>query len=90
MDSLAPSYLSATFSLPGSAVEAAAARKRSKYAAITLIHILVPVKVETLGPANAVGSPSSESNWRQALCRYRSPTRFVLLISKAISARSTL
>ena len=53
MDSLAPSHLSATSSLPGSAAEAAAVRKRSKYAAITLTQIFVPVAVETLGPVNA-------------------------------------
>ena len=40
--------------LPGSAAEAAAARKRSKYATITLTHIFVPVEVETLVPVNAV------------------------------------
>ena len=43
------------YSLPGSAAEAAAARKRSKYAAITLTHMFVPVAVETLGPLNAEG-----------------------------------
>ena len=47
VDSLAASYLSATSSLPGSAAETAAARKISKYAAITLTHIFVPVAVET-------------------------------------------
>ena len=51
--SLAPSYLSANSSLPGSAAEAAAVRKRTKYADITLTHILVPVAVETLDPVNA-------------------------------------
>ena len=55
VDSPAPSYLSATSSLPGSAAEAAAARKSSKYAAITLTHIFFPVAVETLGPVNAEG-----------------------------------
>ena len=42
-----------TSSLPGSASEAAATRKGSKYAAITLAHIFVPVAVELLGPINA-------------------------------------
>ena len=55
VDSLAPSYLSSTSSLPGSAAEAEAVRKRSKYAAITLTHIFVQVAVETLGPINAEG-----------------------------------
>ena len=55
VDSLAPSYLSTTSSLPGSAAEAATVRKRSKYAAITLTHIVVPVAVETLDPVNAEG-----------------------------------
>ena len=55
VDSLAPSHLLATSSLPGSAAEAAAARKRSKYAAITLTHIFVPVAEETLGSVNAGG-----------------------------------
>ena len=55
MDSLAPSYLSATFSRSGSAAEASAVRKSSKYAAITLALNFVPVAVETLGPADAEG-----------------------------------
>ena len=55
VDSLAPSYLSATSSLQGSAAEAAAVCKRSKYAASTLTHIFVPVAVETLGSVNAEG-----------------------------------
>ena len=55
MDSLGPSYLSETSSLPGSAAEAAAVRKRSKYAAITLTDIFVPVAVKTLGSINAEG-----------------------------------
>ena len=38
---------------PGSVAEAAATRKSSKYAAITLTHIFVPVAVEALGPVNA-------------------------------------
>ena len=53
MESLARSYLPATSSHPGSAGEAAATRKRSKFAAISLTHIFVPVEVETLGPVNA-------------------------------------
>ena len=55
VDSLASSYLSATSSLPGSAAESAAARERSKYAAITLTHIFIPISIETLGPVNAEG-----------------------------------
>ena len=55
VDSLAPSYLSATFSRSGSAAEAAAVRKSSKYAAITLTDNFVPVAVETLGPVDAEG-----------------------------------
>ena len=60
VDSIAPSYLSATSSLPGSAADATAAvslRKRSKYAAIALTHIFVPVAVETLGPVKIEGLP---------------------------------
>ena len=48
VDSLATSYLSSTSSFPGSAAEAAAIRNRSKYAAIMLTHIFVPVAVGTL------------------------------------------
>ena len=55
VDSLAPPYLSATSSLPGSAAEAAATRKRSKYAAITLTHIFVLVAIKTIGSVNAEG-----------------------------------
>ena len=55
VDSLAPSYLSVASSLPGSVAEAAVARKRSKYVAIMLTHIFVPVVVETLGPVNTEG-----------------------------------
>ena len=39
----------------GSAAEAAAIRKTTKYAAITRTHIFVPVAVETLRPINADG-----------------------------------
>ena len=53
VESLAPSYLSATSLLPGLAAEEAATRKSSKYSAIMLTHIFVPVAVETLGPVNA-------------------------------------
>ena len=53
VDSLASSYLSATSSLRGSAADAAAGSKRSKYAVMMLTHIFVPVAVETLGPVNA-------------------------------------
>ena len=53
MDSLASSSISASSSHPGSAAEATATRKSSKYTAITLSHIFVPVAVETLGPVNA-------------------------------------
>ena len=55
MDSLAPSYLSATSSLLFLAAEAAAPRKSSKYTAITLTRIIIPVAVEPLGPANTKG-----------------------------------
>ena len=55
VDSLAQTYLSAAFSLPGLAAEAAATRKSSNYAAITLTHIFVPVAIKTLGPVNAEG-----------------------------------
>ena len=55
MDSLAPSYLSATSSLLCAAAEAAATRKSSKYTAITLTGIIIPVSVETLGPVNTEG-----------------------------------
>ena len=47
--------LSAISSHPGLAAEAAAVHKRSKYAAIMLTHIFVPVVVETLGHVNAEG-----------------------------------
>ena len=47
------SYLSATSSLPGLVAKAAATRKGSKYAAIMLTHIFVPIAVEILGSVNA-------------------------------------
>ena len=55
VDFLATSYLASTSSHPGSAAEAAAIEKKSNYAAITRIHIFVPVAVETLGPIHVNG-----------------------------------
>ena len=55
VDSLASSYLSATSMLPGSAAEAAAICKRSKYGTIMLTNIFIPVAIETLGSVNAEG-----------------------------------
>jgi hypothetical protein len=50
VDTFAASYLDATSSAAGGACEAAAIKKRAKYATITASHIFTPVAVETLGP----------------------------------------
>ena len=55
VDTLATSYLASTSSHTGSAAEAAAIRKKTKYAAITRTHIFVPVAVETVGPIDVDG-----------------------------------
>ena len=53
MDTLASSYTPTTSVTPCGAAEAAATRKRARYAEI--IHIFVPIAIETLGPINMDG-----------------------------------
>ena len=49
-DTLAASYSAINSSSAGAAAEAAATRKRSKYATIVSNYLFVPIAVETLGP----------------------------------------
>jgi hypothetical protein len=48
-DTLAPSYVQRSADKPGMAAAQAEARKRSKYAALSIAHDFVPVAIETLG-----------------------------------------
>jgi hypothetical protein len=50
VDTVAASYLDATSYAAGSACEAAAIRKTTKYATTSALHIFTPVAAETLGP----------------------------------------
>ena len=52
VDTLASSYTPMTSVTPCEAAEAAATRKRAKYAEIIQSHIFVPIAIETLGPIN--------------------------------------
>ena len=93
-------HLSATSSLPVSAAETAATRYSSKYAAITLMHIFVPVVIEILGIIKAEGlrfldqigdrlsAVTGESRESSFLYKrlYVLVQCFFLLISKAICA----
>ena len=55
-DTLAPSYVHATTLTSGAAAESAAARKQSKYEALTSAYIVIPIAFETLGPINELGA----------------------------------
>ena len=55
VDTLETSYLALTSSHIGSAAEAAAKRKKTKYAAISRINIFAAVAVETWRPINSDG-----------------------------------
>ena len=55
-DMLTQSYLSSTSITSGSAAEAAADRKTSKYSQLAQTYIFVPIAMETLGPMNKAGS----------------------------------
>ena len=55
VDTLASSYTTTTSVTPCEAAEAAATRKRAKYAEIVQWHLFVPIAFETLGPINMDG-----------------------------------
>ena len=55
IDTLAPSYVTATALTAGAAAETAAERKNSKYSALLNTHFFVPLAFETLGPVNDTG-----------------------------------
>ena len=55
MDTLANSYTPTTSVTSCGAAEAAATRKRAKYAEIIQSHHFVPIAIETLGPINMDG-----------------------------------
>ena len=55
VDTLARSYTPTTLVTPCEAAEAAATRKRAKYAEIIQSHHFVPIVIETLGPINMDG-----------------------------------
>ena len=54
-DTLAPSYVAICAQVTGSAAQAAAERKVSKYAGLSASHLFVPIAIETLGPINEAG-----------------------------------
>ena len=55
VDTLAPSYLTASAIRAGSAASLAEDRKNQKYSALLDAHVFVPVALETLGPINDKG-----------------------------------
>ena len=55
VDTLAPSYVAVSAQVTGSAAQAAAERKVSKYAGLPASHLFVPIAIETLGPINEAG-----------------------------------
>ena len=55
IDTLVPSYVAVSAQVTGSAAQAAAERKVSKYAGLPASHLFVPVAIETLGPINEAG-----------------------------------
>ena len=55
VDTLANSYTPITSATSCGAAEAAATRKRAKYAEIIQSHHFVPIAIETLGPSNMDG-----------------------------------
>ena len=52
VDTLAPSYVAVSAQVTGSAAQAAAERKVSKYAGLPASHRLVPIAIEILDPIN--------------------------------------
>ena len=54
---MAPSYVAVSAQVTGSAAQAAAERKVSKYAGLPTSHRFVPIAIETLGPINEAGHP---------------------------------
>ena len=55
VDTLSSSYMPTTSVTPFGAAEAAATRKRAKYAEIIQSHLFVPIAIETLVPINMDG-----------------------------------
>ena len=55
VDTLVPSYIAVSAQVTGSAAQAAAAMKVSKYAGLSASHLFVPIAIETLGPINEAG-----------------------------------
>ena len=55
VDMLAPSYVTVSAQVTGSAAQAAAERNVSKYAGLSASHLFVPITIETLGPINEAG-----------------------------------
>ena len=55
IDTLAPSYVAVSAQVTGSAAQAAAERKVSKYAGLSASHLFVSIAIETLGPINEAG-----------------------------------
>ena len=55
VDTLAPSYVAVSAQVTGSAAQAAAERKVSKYAGLPASRLFVPIAIETLGPINEAG-----------------------------------
>ena len=55
VDTLAPSYVAVSAQVTGSAAQAAAERKVSKYAGLPASHLFVPIAIETLSPINETG-----------------------------------
>jgi len=54
-DTLAPSHLQGSSTVPGSAAAAAEAKKATKYAPLAMAHEFVPVAIETMGTWGARG-----------------------------------
>ena len=55
VDTLVPSYVAVSAQVTGSAAQAAAERKVSKYAGLLASHLFVPIAIETFGPINEAG-----------------------------------
>ena len=55
MDTLPPSYLSASATRAGAVVSLTEDRKNQKYITLLDTHIFIPVAMETLGPMNERG-----------------------------------
>ena len=55
VDTLAPSYVAVSTQITGSAAQAAAEKKVSKYAGLSASHLFVPIAIETLRSINEAG-----------------------------------